>query len=136
MGTFMKDNAVIMVLVVACTALAGHVNGLRKQARQDFYELRELQRLVDAHDERFDTLDRRLILAEDTRDGLVLFAGIAANRFDSYDAKLAAVTKATANQPAAVEGPWVPTTKLPDPDDTWFRSIGLNRRWVSEKVNF
>ena len=129
MGTFMKNNAVSLVLVIVCTALAGHVNGLRKQTRQDFYELRELQRIVDAHDERFDTLDRRLILAEDTRDGLIYFARYAGERFDAYDDKLAAVTKVTANQPAVVEEPWVPTTKLPDPDDSvWFRSVGLNRR--------
>ena len=136
MQKFIRDNAVSLVLVVACTALAGHVNGLRKQTRQDFYEIRELQRIVDAHDERFDTLDRRLISVEDTRDGLIYFARVAGEKFDAYDVKLNAVPKVIANQPTAVEGPWVPTTKLPDPDDTWFRSIGLNRRWVSEKVNF
>ena len=49
MSTFLKENAIVLMLVVVCVAQAGYSQGIRRQANANWHELQSVQREFGIH---------------------------------------------------------------------------------------
>jgi len=114
MHTFLKENAIALMLLVVCVAQAGYAHNTRKQANENWHELQTVQRELGIHESNLGQVatqtGQRLTESE---EGIALVFHILNEKKDRLVDDGAEVT---ANK--AVTTPrWKPVTRLPDVDD-------------------